>query len=1190
MISPRHCAVGRGWSPRLLVFLLLLLAASATRTLAQPTTRESADPDREQRRLERMLREARERSGEREEDEEHEDIQGREEWFAFQRSFPYEHVPVGARAALVEQTRVAAEAMARSTSKAGRALQSATQRWEPIGPFNVSGRIRTIAIDPRDSRVIYVGAASGGIWKTIDGGTTWTTSFDTLTSLSACAIAFDPADPNTLLVGTGENFPTLNEVAAYMGDGIFRSTDAGATWHQTGLRGVGGFSAIGYHHTKPGVVYAGAMSSRQPIPTGGGFYRSTDGGLNWTRTSPNEIYCFSVDPRNNDHIIATSLTGVTTSNDGGLTWQSASTGMSLSGAFGITVAFAPSDGSRVYALVNYQGSAGRLYASTDGGATWSAKPRLQTEFFRNQGYYNNWVAVHPDDPNVVLIAGIDIFQSIDGGQTWLNSTQSYSGGNVHPDQHIIVFDSSAHDRVLIGNDGGLYESGDAGLDWEKISLSMPTAQFYKMDVDPFNADRVAGGTQDNGSWGSLFDNAGQWNNVGGGDGFWCAFDQLDPNILYTEIYYGDDIYRVDASSGGVEIRSIVNDIEQQGGDQGLWSSPLASSAVDRGLYSARRDLWRTYNEGVTWERLEVNGNAQISALALSQHDARVIAIGTAAGQVKTSIDAGSTWRTASGLPSRYTTEVRIDPVKTDRVYAVYSGFGSKHVYRSDDGGLTFTSIDANLPDGPVNTIAVDPYDNTHLFVGTDAGAWVSIDNGASWFPFNRGLPLAPIVDLKVSFSSRLLIAATHGRSMFRTAIDAIDPAPLLVTPTGGERVQTPNTLDVRWRYLNGPVRVKLSFDGGRTWPMVQEGVTGESTTFTLGRMRTDEAMVRIEETTGILQTLQSDLFSLTTASTITSNGNRGFHAEALAVRGNEVWVSTRAGDSLYRLRLPLLSSRQGLALGSGIAGHIIDMAWRYDELLALSSDGSGARHLYALDSTGTVQREITVAGSNWTGVDVLPDGIALVAPLGEVKVIDSTGGDVRSVPASGTGAERFRWSGAARDSIGLAQISTPFDTSGFATELFRYNAPTLAPDHQGAMLVPADSDNIYTFGLTWYSEGSTRFYLVTDTAGVFYKIPADLLAGLNGSEIAERGLRVSFQPNPLRERGTLHVDLTVAGAVRVELLRPDGSQVTTLSDERWEAGPHDLSLSSGGLAAGLYYVAVRTDRNERKVVPLVIVR
>ncbi len=1145
-----------------------------------------------------------------------EDVSGREEWFRFQRRFPYDMIPAGARAAAIRQVQAETERLALAKRNGSSLL--AASRWEQIGPYNWSGRTRSIAINQLDPRTIFIGVASGGVWRTTDAGTSWSTTFDTQSALSVCAVAIDPVNPRVIYAGTGEN---TSNIDAYLGDGIFKSTDNGESWVNAGLTSVGAISKIVVNPRDHDVVYVAAAKS------GGGFYRTSDGGKTWdkTFTQSSTVFDMTVNPRNPNNVFIATNASVYRSDDGGKTFALSMEGMTVSKGVRLSIAISPTDTTRLYVLVarNAPSSSRHLadiYMSSDGGRSWTLTKALDESFFNEQGWYDHCIAVHPTRPGVVLIGGIDVYRSTDSGKTFNNVTFVYQGGVAHPDQHVLTFspDPTTPDQVYLGNDGGLYISSNIGTKWTRLSNSLPTSQYYAMDVDQSRQYRVYGGTQDNGTHGSFDESkyAQSWDRVLQGDGFYVTVDMTDPNYIYAENYNGSPLYRINATSSSTLNQRVQLDLGELANDKGYWSTPIAMSPADkRTLYTGRTYLWRNSNPRTSqsWTKLIPDSNyvkntsKKITAIGLSPLDAMKMMVGTNAGDLRYSTDGGANWKSSTGVPARFITQIRYDPVDQRTVYVTLSGFGAGHVFRSTDAGASFTNISRNLPDIPCSAVEIDPDNPGHVFVGTDAGVFVSMERDSYWLPFNDGLALAPVADLRIHRSSKSLIAATHGRSMFRVSIASPQPQPLLLSPSGGQTFTSPGALAIRWIGFTGRVRVLISYDGGATYDTVAADIAADSVVFTTPLIRTTRAVVKVEQIGGD-QVVISGAFTLSPVANITDLGKKGVIAEALAVRGDALWATVRGTDTLVRFKLPLLTKRDTL-VRRGIPGTVRDLDFdaKRGIFYALVADANGANpKVYRMDTNGVSASTVTLPTGSASGIAVVPSGattaLAIFSPgdNGTIYVINPEDGATIEThgPLQGlTGGIRrgLVWNG-----NGYIQGVNGRDLFAFFPgELHRIttNGPAEIAEVVPAVVSGGTALPVF-FGLTMDPSATApgeRAYFATDTSGTILQFRAKIFSTTGVSSVptsrASMGAAITgVMPNPVRTTATLTFELAARQGVTIDLYTPAGDLVAHVADASYEAGVRTVPVSVEGVPSGVYYITIETASGDRDVRPFVIVK
>lgn len=1179
-----------------------VIIASTTIAIAQ------ALPDDAQRQVDELERVAEAGAGDSLKQISGEDIHGRAAWFHFVRSFPYGQVPANGRVeALRASDRISSTLARGRAANGGRGGLMSASLWQAIGPANVGGRVRAIAIHPTRAGVILIGSAAGGVWKTTNSAQTWTPTFDKESAIAVNALAFDYSNPNIVYAGTGENYnnpPTLlTATPAYLGDGIFKSTDEGVTWNKLSLETNGAVSKIFVHRQNPSIVYA--VVNKQ----NGGFYRSTDAGATWTRTNSGESHDMTVDPGNSDVLYITYPSGIRKSTNAGLTFVNASSGINTSGGVRYSISLSAADPSRLYVLAarGGSGSIAEIYRSTNSGSSWEMVLAPDENFFRSQGTYDNFIVANPGNPDIALAGGIDVWRTEDGGETWVNITRAYGGGpvaggdNVHPDMHVAEFDPTTTDVAVLGCDGGLYLSLDAGMSWNKQSAGLAITQFYRLGVDQTRPFRVYGGTQDNGTQGTFGTTSfsTSWNSVLGGDGFFVIMDESDPSYFFGEIYYGK-LYRINANNPSDTRRMDVN-IPDTGpsADLGAWATPIAMSSVDRkSLYSGRRNLWRTTNRGGAWTSINAGTNAKLSAIGLSPFDAKKIIVGAASGGIRYSLDYGVTWASGSGLPSSVVIDIRFDPVAPNRAYAVYSGFGNSHVLRSDDNGATWDDISNNLPKIPVNAIDIDPADNNRLFIGTDVGAFFSPNGGAFWLPFNEGLPLAPVSDVRIHRSSRFLIASTHGRSMFRVSIDNITVEPALIAPVGGERITTPSPLEVHWFGFSGPVNVSIKYSADEPFQVIASNVTGDRVTLQIPMRQSTTARVRVEEI-GSGRTVTSGMLTLITQSNATPLGKRGFIAEAIEMRDSLLWATARGTDSIFRLRLPLLT---GAAEGirTTVPGHIRDLAYNAaaDEFFALvTADDFSGPQIYRMDTSGVSLGALALpsALTSAVGITMHEGALAVITPMPNPTIwlldpLTGTETDHMAIEnAVGTDRRALVWNGR-----GYVQaVSTDSVETGFGAELQQISAADTPRVFNRVPIVLSTSAALRVFGLA-YDVGisGVEYYFATDTSGSFYRFRADILSGINDDVMrSSRGsvLDIRVGPNPIVTSARALVEVARAGEMRMQLVDATGALIKEIANARVEAGAHEFGIDATDVASGLYYLVVEIN-GDRGVHAVTIVR
>jgi uncharacterized protein (TIGR03437 family) len=666
------------------------------------------------------------------------------------------------------------------------AASSATStQWTLIGPqpadFLSSGRVTSLAVDPNDTNTVYLGAAEGGVWKTTDGGLTWTPLTDQQASLAIGSLAIDPNDSNTIYAGTGEaNF----NVDAYYGAGVLKSTDAGKTWTMTPGPFVGlQIGAIAVSPANGQDVIAGAVFN---------IYVSNDGGQTWNGNGfvPGAVTSLVYDPTSANTAYAavgtpfSGSSGVYQTTDGGQTWTpvngTGTTALPLTNAGRIALAMDPSSPKTLYAgLQNASGATNPLlgvYKTTDGGLTWNQISSVG--YCSKQCWYNNVVAVSPTNPSLLVGGGVTASFSTDGGATW---TSLIPFGNVHVDQHAVAF-SKDGSTVYLGNDGGVWVSSTSAISttsWRQLNTTLAITQFYPgVSTNPTNATIAFGGSQDN----NVLNYTGnlKWHSVNCGDGAATAIDPSNPQNVYvscggsTPGGQPHSVYR--SSTGGTAGTYVPSDtgISATEGVPFVPYMTIDPSNPQNLYFTGNRHVYQTTNGAQNWTAISpdvTNGTDGLTALAVAPSDSNTVYSGSADGQFAATTNAGagaeSSWALLGTiLPGGSVTHIEVDPKSRTRVYVTVGGAGSDHVFRSDNGGQTWTDISGNLPDVVVSSLVIDPDLPNTLYIGTDIGVFWTNDAGANWSPLVGNMPYSAVLSLGLHEASRTLRAATHGRSVW----------------------------------------------------------------------------------------------------------------------------------------------------------------------------------------------------------------------------------------------------------------------------------------------------------------------------------------------------------------------------------------------------------------------------------------
>jgi photosystem II stability/assembly factor-like uncharacterized protein len=697
-------------------------------------------------------------------------------------------------------------------------------KFRLIGPAVASGRVMSIAVNPKDKKEYYVGVASGGVWKTVNDGTTWTPVFDGEGSYSIGWVALDPNDSSVVWVGTGES---NSQRSVSYGDGIYRSEDGGKSWQNLGLKKSEHIGRVVIDPRDSKVVYVAAEGPLWGPGGDRGLYKSADGGKTWkaalTISENTGVVDVQLDPANPDIVYAAAYqrrrhvftlidggpeSAIYKSTDAGATWKKMNSGLPTVDMGRIGLAVSPADPNVVYATIEAADGKGGVFRSSDKGATWERR----NEFDQGAMYYARVVA-DPKNVDRIFVMNVSLRESLDGGKTFHKVNEV----NHHGDNHAMWIDPDDTKHWLFGSDGGMYETFDDAKSWE-FKANLPTVQFYDVAVDnaaPFY--NVCGGTQDNFSWcgpartRNLNGIANSdWFVTTGGDGFRSQVDPVDPNTIYAESQYGV-LVRHDKPTGQ---ELVLQPLEGKGEPplRWNWDSPIIISPHSHTrLYFAANKLFRSDDRGDTWKaisgdltrqidrnKLPVMGKVwgpdavaknqstsfygNIVALAESPKKEGLIYVGTDDGLIQVTGDGGASWtkyEKFTGVPdTTYVSRLAASNHAANTVYAAFDNHKNEdfkpYLLRSSDNGKTWASIAGDLPEnGPVLAFVEDTVNPNLLFTGTEFGAFFSIDGGQHWVRFKGGLPTIAVRDMVIQAREGDLVIATFGRGFY--VLDDITP-------------------------------------------------------------------------------------------------------------------------------------------------------------------------------------------------------------------------------------------------------------------------------------------------------------------------------------------------------------------------------------------------------------------------------
>jgi photosystem II stability/assembly factor-like uncharacterized protein len=654
--------------------------------------------------------------------------------------------------------------------------------WQPLGPLthnfsNQNGRINTIVVDPHNSRYIYAGSPSGGLWRSVDDGKSWQCLTDNISScVGISSIVIDPRSPvanRTLYILTGDKDGGDTNFI-----GIFKSIDNGSSWSKVDFAYPYAFSMYNKLVMHPGNSKIFFMINQE------GIFKSTTQGTTWVLEAEGNFSDLEFNPTNPAIMYATGEAGTYRSINSGDNWKKVTSIIPTSDRNELAVS--PADPDYVYLFIG-QRSVASLYRSTDKGLTFSkiATDMNMQSVALGQYHYNLAMAVSPTDAETVFVGGIYAYKSTDGGRQW---SIEYFG---HVDFHSLDFYNG---WLYAGNDGGIVrQNAEAGIPYQDLSQGFSVSQIYSLGIDHQDSDHILIGTQDNGAI-DLTKTKGKA--IHEGDGMECFIDPLNPSIWYTSTQHGD-LYRTD--NGGEELKYIKPPVQG-----GMWFTPFIMDPSDnRVIYAAYQDVWKNTMRGdVPWVNITngAAGSEYVEAIAVAPSNSNFIYLAkwaTNSYVLYKTTDGGKTWNTITLPENTSVTDIAIHPMNPNILWVSSGAFGYVKAARSMNGGGTWTDLTGSLPDAPANSIAYQKGSNNGIYLGTDLGVFYRDDSMTDWIPFDDGIPYSIVTDLEINAEKGKIYAATYGRGAWISNVHVNGlPVVSITKPAQDQIYQAPASITI----------------------------------------------------------------------------------------------------------------------------------------------------------------------------------------------------------------------------------------------------------------------------------------------------------------------------------------------------------------------------------------------------------
>lgn len=717
------------------------------------------------------------------------------EHFFLQRSYPDPAIDLQAYEAALHEA--GANYAANKTSASAGVT---TTPWTVQGPNNIGGRINAIAIDPNNANTLLVGAATGGIFKTTDAGSSWTPVFDDHSYLGIGDITYQPGSSQIVYAGTGD--PNISGYPV-IGDGIYKSTDGGNTWTHLGLTDTRIISRIVVDPNNVNKIYVATMGLPMQRNNDRGLYISTDGGANWSQSlfiaDQAGIIDLQMDPNATGTLYASSWDRIRTNQEstvfgtngkvwkttnGGANWTHLTNGLPSTPMSRINLSIDATNPSTVYACyVDSTYNVFNVYKTTNSGTSWNAMDisSLDPYALAGFGWYFGNIFVNPFQTNEIYILGVQLHRTTDGGTNWNEVDPPWWQYDVHADKHDMVF--TGPNSFYLATDGGLYHTTNDGGSWTDADM-IPITQFYRVGVNPHNPGVYYGGAQDNGTTSGNSGSINNWDRIYGGDGFAVLFTNNASEIV-AETQNGNLVYSDDGGFYFNDFTFGIDFYDRRNWDMPVTISPTTSTTYYTGTYRVYRNTsglashtWNPISPDLTDGVVFEERYHTLSTIGESPLNPLVIYAGASDGNVHVTTNGGNSWSNISaGLPKRYVTSIKASPLDANEALVTVSGYKYNdyipHLWRTTNHGSNWTDVSGDLPQLALNDVLFHPSLDSVWVVASDGGVYVTQNSGQNWLRVGNNMPVCPVYDMEWDLTLNRLVAGTHARSLQTFPMDSL---------------------------------------------------------------------------------------------------------------------------------------------------------------------------------------------------------------------------------------------------------------------------------------------------------------------------------------------------------------------------------------------------------------------------------